>query len=69
MTSLSSVILSGAKNLYSYPASAYNSQTDPLPESEEVPFQGDTLLGNRHDTTLYRQPLAWPAKWGDRLMF
>ncbi len=31
MTSLSRVILSGVKNLYSYRASAHNSQTDPLP--------------------------------------
>ena len=31
MTGLSSVILSRAKNLYSYRAAAHNSQTDPLP--------------------------------------
>jgi hypothetical protein len=42
MTNLSSIILSEAKNLYSYRALARNFQTDPLPISEHTvgAFQG-----------------------------
>ena len=48
MTSLSSVILSEAKNLYSYRALAHNSQTDALPKWPQSPTTSCRLqlIGN-----------------------